>query len=105
LQTVEEIVADDDDVGATCGPTFAGGNRLDAGSRNGQGWINTCGKKLKYGQISQSSPDKVQFKQSKSRYERRYFTPIKTNSKNFGKKLTKQKNKNRPSYVLSGANG
>jgi hypothetical protein len=44
LQTVEEIVADDDDVGATCRPTFAGGNRFDTGSRDGQGRINTCGK-------------------------------------------------------------
>lgn len=39
LQAVEEIVAHDDDCGATCGPALAGRYRLDAGRGHGQRWI------------------------------------------------------------------
>lgn len=31
LQPVEEVVSDDDDSGASCGPTLAGADGLDAG--------------------------------------------------------------------------
>lgn len=42
LQAVEEIVADDDDLGAAVRPALAGRNRLDARRRNRQRRIQTC---------------------------------------------------------------